>query len=392
MPNRSSNNSEKRIVLYSHDGLGLGHTRRNLNIASAIVEANDDARCLVVSGSDDVFRFTIPDRVEVVKIPGIKKVSNNHYEGRRHFLNAAQTYQLRSDIILTVLKNFSTNIFLIDKHPLGAGKELEQSLEYLKTTNAKVFLGLRDILDAPNEVRQSWKKYDLYQSIEHYYTGIIVYGHSAICNISKDYGIHGPAEYVGYVTTTNGSVGQDNRLNSKKPLVTVSVGSGEDGEFLVKSIMKCFNRDQYEMLIIAGPQAKQNKELKLECEKAGIQFKTFVSNMPDVLNRTSVLICMGGYNTLAEAMEHAVPTICVPRTHPREEQLIRAKAFAEKGLLAFVHPDDVTPDRMHQEIFKALNQDRNALAGRIRKNLNFDGARATAKFLLEQAQMFSKVA
>lgn len=156
--------------------------------------------------------------------------------------------------------------------------------------------------------------------------------------------------------------------------------------------MACFNRDQYELLIIAGPQAKQNEQLKLECEKAGIQFKTFVSNMPEVLNSTSVLICMGGYNTLAEAMEHAVPTICVPRIHPREEQLIRAKAFAQKGLLGFVHPDDVTPDRMRQEIFKALNQDRKSLASRIRKNLNLDGARATAKFLLEQAHIFSKVA
>ena len=47
------------------------------------------------------------------------------------------------------------------------------------------------------------------------------------------------------------------------------------------------------------------------------------------LDRVDALVCMGGYNTMAEAVSRGTPTVCVPRTRPRVEQLIRARAFAE---------------------------------------------------------------
>ena len=48
------------------------------------------------------------------------------------------------------------------------------------------------------------------------------------------------------------------------------------------------------------------------------------------------LVCMGGYNTLAEAANAGTATVCVPRVAPRAEQAIRAQAFARLGLLQAV--------------------------------------------------------
>jgi predicted glycosyltransferase len=94
-------------------------------------------------------------------------------------------------------------------------------------------------------------------------------------------------------------------------------------------------------------------------------------------------VCMGGYNTLAEAVSRGTRTVCVPRVVPRTEQLIRAKAFARLGLLRYVHPDELTPDRLRAEVDGVLGRSREELAETARTRLGFDGAARAAEHLHE---------
>jgi Predicted glycosyl transferase len=43
------------------------------------------------------------------------------------------------------------------------------------------------------------------------------------------------------------------------------------------------------------------------------------------------VVSMGGYNTMCEIVCAARPSLIIPRSTPREEQLIRARIFADKG-------------------------------------------------------------
>ena len=95
------------------------------------------------------------------------------------------------------------------------------------------------------------------------------------------------------------------------------------------------------------------------------------------------LVSMGGYNTLVEAVSRGVPTVCVPRTFPRSEQLLRAQAFERLGLLRTIHPAQLTVARLRQEIAAALERPRQPLRDRARAALGFDGARHAANCLLE---------
>jgi predicted glycosyltransferase len=78
-----------RFLFYSHDGLGLGHTRRHLALATALTELAPAASVLLVSGADDVHRLGLPDNVEVIKLPCLRKVANDHYVSRPAFRPAA---------------------------------------------------------------------------------------------------------------------------------------------------------------------------------------------------------------------------------------------------------------------------------------------------------------
>jgi predicted glycosyltransferase len=98
------------------------------------------------------------------------------------------------------------------------------------------------------------------------------------------------------------------------------------------------------------------------------------------------LVCMGGYNTLAEAVSKGTPTVCIPRVVPRTEQLIRAEAFAKRGLLRYIHPDRLDPASVRREVDEVLKSSREELAERARTTLGFDGAQQAAAQLLDVAR------
>jgi hypothetical protein len=52
-----------RIILYSHDTMGLGHKRRNLLIAQTLGTSAIDADILMISGMGDANQFQIPSGI-----------------------------------------------------------------------------------------------------------------------------------------------------------------------------------------------------------------------------------------------------------------------------------------------------------------------------------------
>ena len=113
---------------------------------------------------------------------------------------------------------------------------------------------------------------------------------------------------------------------------------------------------------------------------AGVTVRHFVPGLPSEFASLDALVCMGGYNTLAEAVASGVPTVCVPRVAPSREQLIRARAFYSRGLVRLLDPEFLEPDTLRAEV-------RAALAGRPagRPGLDLGGHRRAAHHLLELA-------
>ncbi len=54
-----SSRRSRRVALYSHDALGMGHMRRNLAIARALA-ADGRAQALLLSGSHVASAFELP--------------------------------------------------------------------------------------------------------------------------------------------------------------------------------------------------------------------------------------------------------------------------------------------------------------------------------------------
>jgi len=63
---------------------------------------------------------------------------------------------------------------------------------------------------------------------------------------------------------------------------------------------------------------------------------------------------MAGYNTVSEIVSFKKRAVVVPRVHPAAEQLVRARRFADLGLVRMLHPNDATPDLLAESVHTAL--------------------------------------
>ncbi len=63
-----------RFLFYSHDGLGLGHTRRHLAVASALAQQAPGAAILLATGAEEISRFGLPRQVEILNCLGCERM------------------------------------------------------------------------------------------------------------------------------------------------------------------------------------------------------------------------------------------------------------------------------------------------------------------------------
>ena len=388
-----------RFLFYSHDGFGLGHTRRNLAIAAALTELDQDASILLATGTDDVNRLGVPPHVEVLKLPGLSKVANDDYAARRLPISTSDIRKLRSALLTAAVQSFRPNVMLVDKHPLGASGELRSALEELRAADGRAALGLRDVLDDRVTILCEWGRHNLQTRIADYHDRVLVYGQQAIFDPITEYDF--PASvaeqtlFCGYVVTRPGRKEDDDDQPSlfpigprTRPVVLATTGGGEDGFTLLETFIRAASEAPWDGIVVAGPLAPESRRRTLRrlAAEAGIAFHTFVPGLDGQFGLADALVCKGGYNTLVEAVASGIPTVCVPRISPRREQFIRTQAFARLGLVRMVEPEQLEVDRLRMEVDAALQSSRQKIIERASTVLHFDGAQRSAAHLLELAE------
>ena len=379
-----------RFLLYSHDGIGLGHVRRNLTLAGALAAARPDASALIVTGTEDLGAFTVPPGVDVLRLPGLRKVDNTSYAARRLAVWPGEVHDLRAGVLATAVECFRPDVVLADKHPAGAGGELVPALERLTAAGGRAALGLRDVLDAPGPVGDEWRSTGAAQHLAAFHHAILVYGQAGLldpldgCPVSGE--ARARAQYCGYVVADGAAPPPAARQRSR-PRVLATVGGGEDGASVLRAFLGASAGAGWDALAVTGPQLAMADRAELErlAARVGARLAPSVRDLTRHLPAVDAAVCMGGYNTLAEMLSAGVPAVCVPRVVPRQEQAIRARAFAARGLLRVVEPAELEPGRLRAEVDAALATDREALRTRVLQVVRFDGASRAAAALLALA-------
>lgn len=379
-----------RFFFYSHDGLGLGHTRRNLTIARAVRDLLPEASILVASSAEGLELFSIPDGVDVLRLPGLRKVTNDRYVSRRLPEDAPEVLFLRSRLLAAAVDTFRPCVLLADKHPGGVQGELLGALDALRAHGGRAVLGLRDVLDDPVETARQWRTSGLTQLVEDRFDRVLVYGSRDVLDplsgglISKR--AHSRIRYCGYVVTEPDNSQQTTievPVDDRQPVVLATAGGGEDGNALLATFVDACRGASWKGVVVGGPQMCEAEWSRLQAQalEARVTAHRAVPDLHSWFRQVEALVCMGGYNTLLEAISAGTPTVCVPRVRPRREQLIRAEGFASRGLLRLVEPGELSSTRLAMAIGDAL-----ATPRRTGASLHMGGGRRAAGAMVDLVQ------
>ncbi|MEY2477768.1 MAG: hypothetical protein QOG87_3083 [Actinomycetota bacterium] len=347
------------MLIYSQDGLGLGHLRRTSAIAAEFLRGRPDACVLTISDSPLGTFFGIVPNQDYLKLPSLVKSGPGVWDPVSLPLASGELFALRRDLIASVAASYRPDIVLVDHMPHGARGELIPTLEALRHTSAVIVLGLRDILDAPEVVRRTWQDEGAYDAVERYYDMVLVYGSQDVFDVADQYGWSAPAvdalEYCGYVcapVTGRSARRIRARALGGKPdgrLVVAMAGGGADAYPMMDALLDGLDEMAVEepsaLILITGPfmPANQRRNLMARAHGRPAQVRTSVGDVPSYIQAADVVVGMAGYNTTAEVLRSETPAVLVPRRGPSAEQRMRASLFSERGWVRVVDPDELSP-------------------------------------------------
>jgi predicted glycosyltransferase len=352
-----------RILMYSHDTFGLGHLRRCRAIAHALVEHYRGLNVLIISGSPIAGAFDYRARVDFVKVPSIIKLRNGEYTSLDRHMDLHETLQLRQSIIRYTAETFEPDIFIVDKEPMGLRGELEETLSYLKTRATTLVLGLREVMDAPQLLEAEWKQRDVLRKIDLFYDKIWVYGprdfYDPLTGLEVPSSIRSRMDFVGFLPRQVFVTEMPSR-RPENDYILVTTGGGGDGADLVHDVLHAYQQDptlQHRALIVLGPYMPARKRRKLFRKGKSVpwvEIIEFDNRMEELIAGATAVVGMCGYNTYCEILSFDKPALVVPRTRPRQEQLIRARRAAELGLIDVLLPEEAADAMVLASALKAL--------------------------------------
>lgn len=342
---------ELRIALYSHDSLGLGHTRRNLAIAQALADGLPQmtgrrVSGLLITGERTAPAFRAPFGFDWVVLPGIRK-GDGCYESRRLAVGTRRVLGIRSAVIGAALTSFRPHVVIVDRHALGVDGELAEPLRELRAVQpeARVVLGLREVLDTPAAVGAEWDAVGI-DRIAELYDRIWVYGDRAVHDPLATGELPGAlsplVDFTGLLADGRRTAGRGPEVPG--PFVVTMVGGGADGGALARAAAGAPVPAGLDHVVVTGPQMPA--ALRAEVEAAALPGTRVLSRVGDGLDcmtRARAVVSMGGYNSIAEVLSTRTPALVVPRTAPRAEQLIRARGLARAGAIDLLEPAAATP-------------------------------------------------
>ena len=363
-------NSTYNIMMYSHDTYGLGHIRRTMAIAAHLLGPR--VNILILTGSPIAGRFSFPEQIDFVRIPGMIKKTNDEYLPLSIKINARHALDIRKNIITATAKTFQPQLFIVDKEPLGLRKEVLPTLKWLQRSrpDTRAILGLRDIMDDAATVKQDWREKGVYEILQNLYSEIWVYGNREFYNPIEEYDIGESISrkiyFTGYIPRK--TPGPEAARNIRKELgvkpderlVVVTTGGGGDGYIVMRTYVNMLESAAkplpFKSVLITGPFMPKNKRRKIfkRARKQGVRGYHFYRQMEKIFAAADLVVCMGGYNSLCEILSQGTPSLVIPRETPRKEQLIRAQTFKRHNLVDYIPWAELGPAILQQKILSFL--------------------------------------
>jgi|HubBroStandDraft_1064217.scaffolds.fasta_scaffold00503_10 predicted glycosyltransferase len=337
-----------RILIFIHDGRGLGHLRRLSILAQRLQGA---ASVLFLTGLREA-SWIVPPNCEFIHIPNIDSLESDRSQQwlRDPFLPEGSRHSatIRPRLIRATVEAFEPDALIVDYLPLGRGEELHDIV--FGRPECKKYYISRGVLGKPEEVRKDVFTPTCLEALRTKFCRILVMSDPCMVDTVQEYGfdpiLASKVTYAGYAVNqpTQAQLQAARRargISSRDRWVVCSAGGGKSGEQLVQrcwELSRLFPEAYFD--IVAGPRARLKlQELDQKSSNRVIVVDANTTNLPIMHAAADVVITRAGYNSLLEASVGAAHIIAVPIPWDYEQQ-DHVRRLANHRLLHIVEDID----------------------------------------------------
>jgi predicted glycosyltransferase len=363
-----------RFLLVSHDGFGLGHTRRNARIGEAIRKEQPAAQVTIVTGVPSRHDWLDDSGFTVIRVPDIVKNERGVYANP--MMSLVDALKVRERLLCETVDTTRPDVVLVDRHPFGLCDEWKSGLRLARSQGAAIVVGLRDIIDQASVVRHEFAS-ERWAGVDELLDDVLIYGNESLCDHQREYGLPIRPFYCGWVTQNlNDDVGPVDH-----GLMVVAAGGGGDGSTVTEiGCALAQNESIRSVVLVMGPAGAHRIEAVRERTSmmAKLEIRAVVNNYFQLVAQAGIVLQMAGYNSTIEALAAGCRPILVPRRAPRREQAIRASRLAAMGL-ADVVDMNASPEEVAWLLDRPRRLEPHAIASH---GLTMTGARTAAQRLI----------
>lgn len=379
------------LLLYAHDGRGLGHISRSVAIGLAVRRLYPELRLLLVTGGSQTQELIGTGPLDWLKLPAYQ---TEVIDGKSRGIDGKSAYGdhqlgiIRGEHIRQIMQLYRPRIVLADHSPQGKHKELLPSLQdpHINRTT-RWLLGMRGVVGSVKQTSSNLAV-DLFKQ---YYSGLLWYGDSAILGTAHYQSLTAQfstrAEECGYVSRLkeieDSSHDQVKRRVRFRCTISVPWAGEQTNRFLelLASILKTRGGGHGKFRFFLGSDISLS--LRESFEKLNhCTVYPFGSNYLETLKNSQTAMIFGGYNSLVDVMAAGTPALVVMRNMRDQEQQQHLSALVNKmpdSLLAVEEQDCVSDSSILDTKLSVL-----LAAGNDRldtSEVNLSGAENAARFL-----------
>jgi predicted glycosyltransferase len=377
------------LLIYAHDGRGLGHASRSIAVGMACRRLFKDLKVLFVSGTTMAAQLIGPAPLDWLKLPAyatkvVQGKSIGHI-GLSNY-NDQDLGKLRTKALIQIIDLYRPRCVLVDHMPQGKHKELLPALTIAEKFKTKWILGVRGIV---GDVDGVWSDLARTTFIQNYcrlfwYGDSTILGSQTLKQLQNHFSIT-PIE-TGYVSRMAEFQYWQSEFDSSCDQLAGVISIpwiGEKTNIILPHLLDALIQlgDKYGWWQIFLPKNSAFSQNKVAKELQALKYCRLNEpgqNYMNALLNCKVGVIYGGYNSLMDVLFSRTPSLVLLRAMQDLEQQRHVKALIESQTIHLILREENQVNAGYlAEDFKSLL----ATSHHPQKIANLSGAKTTANYL-----------
>ncbi len=377
-------NRVKRILIYTHNSIGLGHAFRTLAVVTGMRHHRPDIEFLVVSGTS-VPHIFFREGIELIKLPSVKLEirPDGHALLRPRYLDSFELERLfdfRQRIIADTFEFFDPDVVMIEHNMTGQMNELIPlqlrkwirrggSMDFTLAYLCRGVMSRGPLLRIPY---QNPRHRSESVNIGELYDFMYVLEDREVIDVNKEFlgddpDLEPKIKYLGKITNKvmdelppRAEVLDRFGLSDKR-IIILSLGRYGRVLDLSRRLLEAFDRTgisaSHQVVMMVDPYLDLDAAAGLRRLAAGrdVLVLPFIPNLIDLINHAEMIVCRAGYNTINEVLFTNTRALVIPEYHAGGEQELRARRIPQDNI-AVAAEEEIIDRRPDEKIIELINR------------------------------------